>query len=65
MVDDLKKIVENDKEMARRKKVAEIRKRQNSQAHTYIGTDNSLRSGEMSRPRSNTTSCTSTKVKKS
>jgi len=30
MVDDLKKIVENDKEIARRKKVAEIRKRQNS-----------------------------------
>ena len=39
MVDDLKKIVENDKEIARRKKVAEIRKRQNSQAHTYIGTE--------------------------
>lgn len=66
LVDDFKTIVESDKEIARRKKMAEVRKRQNSQAYTFASSDNNLKkAGQMTRPKSNTISCTSKKVKSS
>ena len=43
IVDDFKTIVENDKEIARRKKIADVRKRQNSQAYTFASTDTQVK----------------------
>lgn len=65
LVDDFKNVVENDKEIARRKKMAEVRKRQNSQSYTFASADNNLKkAGHMTRAKSNTI-CTTQKVKKS
>lgn len=64
LVDDMKNIIDNDdKEVAKRKKMAEVKKRQNSQAYTFASSDNNLKvAGQMSRPKSNTL-CTTKKVK--
>ena len=65
MVDDFKTIVETDKEVSKRKKIAEVKKRQKSQAYTFVNADNNMKNaGHMSRPRSNTL-CTTKKVKTS
>ena len=65
MVDDFKTIVETDKEVSKRKKIAEVKKRQKSQAYTFVNADSNMKkAGHMSRPRSNTL-CTTKKVKTS